>query len=770
MSETTNLKLFKHDNPSTNTNPFDVEQALNDNWNKIDTAVGDLQDDIKENNTNITNIDTRLTTAETDLETAQKDITNIKAEQTTQNNNIETNSTAIETNAEAIEKNKEDIQSLQEENANLRAQIPTGTAAGEEISLSDSAEMELVDFGLQGNSKQDTREGYNLLPPFESTVLNGITYTKNADGTVIANGTASADSFYRQNINLEEGDYYLSGSPTGGANNTYYLQAMGYGEAGNDYGSGTTFKVTTSSSVGIRIMIYQGVTVNNLVFKPMIVKGTEKKDYEQYGVSPSLDYPSEVEAVGDNINIFDGKTELGSYNSSGNKINADGTIRNVNPINVKGINTIIFSCNGEGIAINVFEYNSENKIIKFTTYQANTVITLNSNTEYINFSRSNNLDVSKIQVQKGNIITPFGYGGVEIVASNKNLLSFEYKTGNGITFDKNRITIIDPTGYLYAGNNTLGGNKFLSGKTINLSLIANGTINGNNNIQFIIHTNKRSYVVSQYYSKGNFKDDLFTKKIVLANDEVIGNITVYTLGTTGNLTIDVQVEISDEATDFIEHKGDEYVLPIQKPFYKLGDYADKFIKQDGKWYEQHNIKEYDITGNESWTFQKSFESFYKYQCARLIGDKLNILNSTLLCNYFEQITIAQSDGTGSKEGIANGLYPDYSIIFLVKNLTTLDDFKAKLQELYNEGNPIKLYYILATPELIECTEEQTQALEQIIADGTYKGVTHFYTTEDLKPIIEVKYYKDLETLFNKQAELENTLNNVQAQILELGGN
>ena len=30
MSETTNLKLFKHDNPSTNTNPFDVEQSLNE--------------------------------------------------------------------------------------------------------------------------------------------------------------------------------------------------------------------------------------------------------------------------------------------------------------------------------------------------------------------------------------------------------------------------------------------------------------------------------------------------------------------------------------------------------------------------------------------------------------------------------------------------------------------------------------------------------------------------------------------------------------------
>lgn len=88
MSETTNLKLFKHDNPSTNTNPFDVEQALNNNWDKLDTAVKDLQDDVEENNTNI---DTRLTELETDLGTAKTNITNIQAEQTTQNDNIEKN-------------------------------------------------------------------------------------------------------------------------------------------------------------------------------------------------------------------------------------------------------------------------------------------------------------------------------------------------------------------------------------------------------------------------------------------------------------------------------------------------------------------------------------------------------------------------------------------------------------------------------------------------------------------------------------------------------
>ena len=40
MSETTNLKLFKQDNPTTNTNNFDIEKTLNDNWDKLDENAG----------------------------------------------------------------------------------------------------------------------------------------------------------------------------------------------------------------------------------------------------------------------------------------------------------------------------------------------------------------------------------------------------------------------------------------------------------------------------------------------------------------------------------------------------------------------------------------------------------------------------------------------------------------------------------------------------------------------------------------------------------
>ncbi len=39
MSQTNNLKLFKHENVATNINPFDIEKSLNENWDKLDNAI-----------------------------------------------------------------------------------------------------------------------------------------------------------------------------------------------------------------------------------------------------------------------------------------------------------------------------------------------------------------------------------------------------------------------------------------------------------------------------------------------------------------------------------------------------------------------------------------------------------------------------------------------------------------------------------------------------------------------------------------------------------
>ena len=270
-----------------------------------------------------------------------------------------------------------------------------------------------------------------------------------------------------------------------------------------------------------------------------------------------------------------------------------------------------------------------------------------------------------------------------------------------------------------------------------------------------------------YYLQINETKSIATK---LSNNEEIKILKLFIPPNINfNYEFYLQFEISNQATDIVQPKENTYNLAIQKPFYKIGDYADKFIKQDGKWYEQHYIFERILNGSESWKLSSnSYRTFY----FDLYNYSNGIATTLALSNYFKNQDIFNADVQAFDLANLNQSKTYVAARFCVSNsseITSIEEWKSKLQTLNEDGNPVKVYYVLANPILIECTEEQTQVLEQIIADGTYKGVTHFYITEDLKPIIEVKYYKDLETLFNKQAELENALNNVQAQILELGG-
>lgn len=62
MSQTTNLGLFKHDNPATNTNAFDVKSALNDNWDKIDNSYGETLQTVDIVSNNVNNLNTQINT------------------------------------------------------------------------------------------------------------------------------------------------------------------------------------------------------------------------------------------------------------------------------------------------------------------------------------------------------------------------------------------------------------------------------------------------------------------------------------------------------------------------------------------------------------------------------------------------------------------------------------------------------------------------------------------------------------------------------------
>ena len=147
--------------------------------------------------------------------------------------------------------------------------------------------------------------------PFRETTktASGITFTDNGDGTITANGTATANSniniIYLQDkaFKLPAGRYIVSGCPEGGSASTYRVWANTYDSDGvtaigfgSDYGSGLTIELDEEKYVGIGCQVFKGATVSNITFTPCI-KSLTQPDFEPYtgGVaSPNPEYPQEI--------------------------------------------------------------------------------------------------------------------------------------------------------------------------------------------------------------------------------------------------------------------------------------------------------------------------------------------------------------------------------------------------------------------------------------------------------------------------------------------
>ena len=112
----------------------------------------------------------------------------IKEEQTTQNENIEKNAEGIAQNKKDVD---EELTKIKKENSLLKSQIPEGHASGNDIHLEDSSNMPF-EWRLNGGSRQEMREGYNLANlDADSFIKNGVTVTNNGDGSWTFNGKSS---------------------------------------------------------------------------------------------------------------------------------------------------------------------------------------------------------------------------------------------------------------------------------------------------------------------------------------------------------------------------------------------------------------------------------------------------------------------------------------------------------------------------------------------------------------------------------------------------
>ena len=201
----------------------------------------------------------------------------------------------------------------------------TATASGETLALVPTSEGRALlhtAYGMSVQSgtptpsspvdiesaKADFRSvGKNLIPyPYanNSQTMSYVEFTVNDDGTIKANGTASADIYfyihYRGNV-LEEspciiknGTYVFSGCPTGASLTTFRI-GLGrthngaYNSLGEDFGTGCTITLNGDDysadrvHLAILISIKKNAVLNNVIFKPMLrLADVTDETYEPY--------------------------------------------------------------------------------------------------------------------------------------------------------------------------------------------------------------------------------------------------------------------------------------------------------------------------------------------------------------------------------------------------------------------------------------------------------------------------------------------------------
>ena len=130
-------------------------------------------------------------------------------------------------------------------------------------------------------------------------IKNGITLIKNADGSLTANGTATAKTWGLYAISrslfypVAGSKYLLLGSPDGYGRNTYYLN-----DASGRISEGE-IKTLDGSAISIRIVFVEGFVAENITFKPQFFnltaiygEGNEPTTVEQFKADfPNAFYP-----------------------------------------------------------------------------------------------------------------------------------------------------------------------------------------------------------------------------------------------------------------------------------------------------------------------------------------------------------------------------------------------------------------------------------------------------------------------------------------------
>lgn len=466
----------------------------------------------------------------------------------------------------------------------------------------------------------------------------------------------------------------------------------------------------------------------------IIVDGKSTQATSTDPVSPSPDYPSEIESV-KGKNLFDkdnATTQVGYFSSNGAVNNGGASIITTSYTSILPNIDMTIS----GFTLEWICFYDKNK--NFIERVAGTLKTFNKNAYYIRIQASTNVfDLSKIQLEKGTVATDYlPYNTIQIKDVGKNLLNLP----DG-TYTHNGITAVISNGIITI-NGTSTATSFLS-IPINLELESNFSISLNNTAMGDSLSEVRLQI-----SGSNFKSvSLSVANNKRENISIYGTYTSLMIRISSGVTITngiikPQVELG-YTTDYEPYQQNTSLFVLDQPLRSLPNgVKDELVIENGRAKIIKRVGTVVLDGSETWYMDKELTNTVRFYTSEILTNKAKNAQP-ILSNYFITATSVSNINNDDNESayVLNTTQPTIRINKSIAN--TLTTFKNWLST-----HNTQLDYELAEPYTEEIGEVETLS--------TFKGVNNVSLVANMQTNMTITYpteYEELDKHFLKDVNV-----------------
>ena len=341
---------------------------------------------------------------------------------------------------------------------------------------------------------------------------------------------------------------------------------------------------------------------------------------------------------------------------------------------------------------------------------------------------------------------------------------------------------------IYASFNLSGGNSTIRQAFVKVnedgsytSLILNTDV-ADGKVKKTYTATENLKVIFELYTKNDATYTIDVKELMIAKQD---NLDYEAYGATPSMeypsmpvvcTGEQKIKVNDDIVETLDLGSTELCKIVDSNGNTVAQ--DKAVYKNGKWQWEKKIKKLVLTGTESWEETTAADGFYRYMYKVNSTDLIHNASANVY-GANSHFTQRNQQSHGPYEYLCVQKNPAGGNIYIqLKDIATVKELKTFLAEQYSNGTPVTVYYVLATPEYIDCTTEQSAVLDKLYNNfKLQKGVNNIIVETDNGVGVEMdlNYMQDINILreqehteFNNRiTAIENLLSTTQTSAMLL---